>query len=534
MSDTLIITFQSQLSIVMETILKSAMFEITKLVEDSFVEEVGHAKQEVELLMRRLQFYESKLKERERRVRCVDCGKATANGERTAEPPAEALSGTDTLCFSLSLREQSGKRPPLSEVRRSAESLDSCTPTETHTLTQKKANTLEPSGKQDSTSNTTVQIPQHVLQKFLPSAAVTGIHEQHCANSKPRESHHKTPGIDFTPSKEIDLTQSRLTQSSAEEDEGGEQASSPPCPAVKSEHEPDPVPIKEEEEMLPVWDCTDDSGPAESHQNHRDIGGSWNREETQVDNFPNLTTLNMPDPTSYLMSLSVKCNPEMSEGIKTEPSQSVHFALAPIPETSGSLEQIENGHLRSLNRQSFPEGLLVPQELCPGEKVFLPVPPPDHFPQNQRLHMHTEKPHSCIHCGKSFAQVGHLKVHMLTHKGKKPLSCPQCNKTFVHNFELKVHQRQHSGERPHVCTHCGKGFTRLSNFKQHQNIHTREKLFSCTHCGMRFNRSTHLRVHLRRHSRVGKSCNCHQCGKTFVCLKQLKGHLLKVHGTVMN
>ena len=93
MSATHILISQPQLSIVMETLLKSAMFEITRLVEDSFVEEVGHAKQEVELLMRRLQFYESKLKERERRVRCVDCGKATANGERTAEPPAEALSG---------------------------------------------------------------------------------------------------------------------------------------------------------------------------------------------------------------------------------------------------------------------------------------------------------------------------------------------------------------------------------------------------------------------------------------------------------
>lgn len=93
MSDTLVVTFQSQLSIVMETILKSAMFEITKLVEDSFVEEVGHAKQEVELLVRRLQFYESKLKEREKRARCTDCGKSMASGERPAEQPAEPLSG---------------------------------------------------------------------------------------------------------------------------------------------------------------------------------------------------------------------------------------------------------------------------------------------------------------------------------------------------------------------------------------------------------------------------------------------------------
>ncbi|XP_072534534.1 uncharacterized protein [Salminus brasiliensis] len=308
MSDALIVTFQSQLSIVMETILKSAMFEITKLVEDSFMEEVGHAKQEVELLMRRLQFYESKLKEREKRVRCVDCGKTPASGEETAEQPADAHPGADTLCFSLSLREQSGKRPPFSEVWRSAEGLDPCPPTETHAHTQKTTDSPEQSRMQDSATNTTVQLPQHVLHKLLPDSAVTGIHE-HCAGSKPRESHCTTPGIDFIPNNEIDLTQSnRLMQSSAEEDGAGELTSSPPCSAVKLEHEPDPVPIKEEEEMLPVWDCTDDSGPAESDQTRRDIGGPWNHEETQLaqqhpSNHP--TELDKVHPTSRQRTFSV-------------------------------------------------------------------------------------------------------------------------------------------------------------------------------------------------------------------------------------
>ncbi|XP_015463049.3 zinc finger protein 500 isoform X1 [Astyanax mexicanus] len=558
MSDALIVTFQSQLSIVMETILKSAMFEITKLVEDSFMEEVGHAKQEVELLMRRLQFYESKLKERERRVCCVDCGKTPSSGEKRAEQPAEAHPGADTLCFSLSLREQSGKRPPFSEVWRSAEGLDSCPPPETHTqphapthaqtqapaqaqthtqahvLTQKKTDTPEQSRKQDSVTNTSVQLPQHVLQKLLPNPAVTGNHE-HCSSSKPRESHqHKTPGIDFIPSNEIDLTQSnRLMQSIAEKDVAAELSCSPPSPAMKLECEPDLLPIKEEEEMLPVWDCTDDSGPAESELNRRDLGGPWNHEETQVDNFPNLTTVNMPDPTSYLMSYSVKCNPGMSEGIKDEPGQSVHLAVASFPETSSSLEQFESGPF-----QSFPQGVMVPQELGSDGRGYPPVSPPHHSPQNERLqvcdNLRIKKPHSCVNCGKSFARVGHLRVHMLTHKGKKPFSCLQCNKTFVHNFELKDHERQHTGERPYVCGHCGKSFTRLGNFKQHQNIHTQERLFNCNYCGMTFKRSTHLRVHLRRHSRAGKSCPCRQCGKTFVCVKQLKGHLMKVHGTTMN
>ncbi|XP_053088484.1 uncharacterized protein si:ch73-109d9.1 isoform X2 [Pangasianodon hypophthalmus] len=272
MSDTLIVTFQSQLSIVMETILKSAMIEITRLVEDSFMEEVARGKQEVELLLRRLQFSESKLKEREKRVRCTDCGRVTAGGEKTTEKPAETLTGEDALCFRLSLREQSEKRPQFSEVWRSTESLGSYRTTETHSDKEKNINALEKRGKQESTSNTEVQHPQCI------SAAVPRTHEA-CSNPKPRESHCETPVMDFTPSKDIDLAQSRTIQSATEEDVVGELALSPSYPTVKSEHHPDPVAIKEEEEMLPVWDCGDDCASAETDQNHP---GSWNRDETQM------------------------------------------------------------------------------------------------------------------------------------------------------------------------------------------------------------------------------------------------------------
>lgn len=77
MSDSLLLTFQTQLSGVMETILRSALCEITRLVEGSFLEEIGRGKQEAEVLRRRLQILETKLGERERvkRVRCTDCGR---------------------------------------------------------------------------------------------------------------------------------------------------------------------------------------------------------------------------------------------------------------------------------------------------------------------------------------------------------------------------------------------------------------------------------------------------------------------------
>lgn len=71
-----IVTFQSQLSGVMETVFKAAMYEITRLVEDSFMEEVTRCREQVESLKRRLKWSENRRKEREgdRRGRCVDCG----------------------------------------------------------------------------------------------------------------------------------------------------------------------------------------------------------------------------------------------------------------------------------------------------------------------------------------------------------------------------------------------------------------------------------------------------------------------------
>ncbi|XP_060728935.1 uncharacterized protein LOC132847556 isoform X2 [Tachysurus vachellii] len=272
MSDALVVTFQSQLSVVMETILKSAMIEITRLVEDSFMEEVARGKQEVELLLHRLQFSESKLKEREKRVRCTDCGRATGSGERIAEKPAETLAGEDALCFRLSLREQSEKRPQFSEVWRSTESLSSYRTPETHSDKEKNINALEKRGKQESTSNTEMQHSECVNTPIVRTQEI-------CSNPQPRESHCKTPVMDFTPTKDIDLAQSQTAQCATEENRVGELAQSPSYATVKSEHRPDPVAIKEEEEMLPVWDCGDDCTPAETDQN---LAGSWNPDETQT------------------------------------------------------------------------------------------------------------------------------------------------------------------------------------------------------------------------------------------------------------
>ncbi|XP_010894045.1 uncharacterized protein LOC105025212 [Esox lucius] len=71
-----IVSFQYQLSGVMETVLKTAVHEITRLVENGFLKEVTRSKQEEDVLRKKLQQWEQRWRdqEEERRGTCVRCG----------------------------------------------------------------------------------------------------------------------------------------------------------------------------------------------------------------------------------------------------------------------------------------------------------------------------------------------------------------------------------------------------------------------------------------------------------------------------
>ncbi|KAI1888611.1 hypothetical protein AGOR_G00186940 [Albula goreensis] len=99
MSDA-VLAFHSQLSVVMETVLKAAVFEITRLVEVSFVEEMTQSRQEVEALKQRLQRSERRLmaREGERGARCQDCGKAAVSREASEKAGQRTHSGVEDGC----------------------------------------------------------------------------------------------------------------------------------------------------------------------------------------------------------------------------------------------------------------------------------------------------------------------------------------------------------------------------------------------------------------------------------------------------
>ncbi|KAK2909110.1 hypothetical protein Q8A67_004947 [Cirrhinus molitorella] len=288
MSEALFITFQSQLSVVMETVLKSAMFEITRLVEDSFLEEVGHRKQEVEVLKRRLQVSESKLREKERewerrKTRCPDCGRTGDSSSRDESQPVETVRGADSLCLGPSLRDQSTNHPTLTEELWTArQHLESTKQTTAHLQTKEKNDAHRQNAKEIITPNSSAQIPQDFLQRLLGNSAV---HSESTSDFKPRVSDLDKSEKNFTHEKEMDSNNSRLLQSPVAQDAHEDLLPSSPNGGVKTETELDLLPVKEEEEMVPVWDSInrDDGCHAEmADPSQGELRGPCDQEEIQT------------------------------------------------------------------------------------------------------------------------------------------------------------------------------------------------------------------------------------------------------------
>ncbi|XP_036372565.1 uncharacterized protein LOC118769543 [Megalops cyprinoides] len=257
-----ILTFQVQLSGVMETVLKSAMYEITRLVEDSFLEEVARSKQEVESLRQRLQWWESRRREREGggRARCADCGRAGVprEGAHITTPPA----------------------PPGAEGRSAAAFTKRCSEQE-----HSEQDTAPPAGQRLT--------EQQGRQRAGETCGFYTAGSQHCAGSgghldsergawtafKLGDSDTETEG----PGSSYTAEQKAASPSAGPAAEGAADSVSPlHCLSVKSEGDaPHSVAVKEEAEIQPV--CGEEIRADLAHTRHRRHTEPWDTGDMQAE-----------------------------------------------------------------------------------------------------------------------------------------------------------------------------------------------------------------------------------------------------------
>ncbi|XP_055765468.1 zinc finger protein 628-like isoform X3 [Salvelinus fontinalis] len=532
MMSAAIITFQSQLSGVMETVLKSAMYEITRLVEDSFLEEVSRSREQVESLKTRLQWSENR--EGGQRGKCGDCGRAGKEGE-------EISLGTS----------QTGveRGRGLKQEKVQGEEWSSCggVAGETTFNDLEEAEATSPKRTSESTEVTGQKLDSLLKEEALHNTELQERWE-FCLD--------EADGLDVSgPSKSF--IQQELQQCQDEWGSSLDQRPEPPGPEGDQRKPIDPLyrPHYSMEELggdfeksgydslssgghlidmegldrLPgspsrlgalsygaVGHYQVNLGGSEGgdHHHRSHMPGSHQRRREQVES---------PTPPPHPVVGDLNCLLINEEGYLQD--SSVLYPEHGVPESGNraghrGLTSIHSGSSAHNNTES-------------------PDDAADDFGHSLNLRDCSQEQvtggggrrHACTQCTMSFPDSGSLKSHKQTHKTGRglssasgpPYSCTQCGKTFTQACNLKVHQRVHQAEGLHLCSHCSKGFTSFSDLKRHKCSQTTDKPYCCSICGNKFSRLWNLKLHQRIHTQE-KPHRCTMCDKSFTRVDILKVH----------
>ncbi|MFT7807789.1 hypothetical protein Z043-124141 [Arapaima gigas] len=492
-----IAAFQSQLSGLMETVFKAAVYEIVRLVEDSFVEEVSRTREQVEALRKRLQWAEGRRRGREV-TRCAQCGMAAAGVSHTGGAQGSGLKqeggseGRWSSCIRENMEPPAVRGPEqeavptavvapevgvVSETHRAASVLSGCCP-ECHCVTcvlcspgteepgsvcLRRRDFREVLDTQCSPPVVTDQwvgtsllytppppIPRHTVKRLSPEGAPRCTSMTQTTGGQQRTALALggcSPQVKPRPVAEH-LSTSRSPHCKLQSDLG------------------DPLFIKQEEEgHLAEWD-----GAARSEDAVVQEKRCGERQ----------ATVNIRSGTELDMSSSEHVSRALSACLKrAEPQLQVGGQKHASPGTPVSVTLTVSG-----GKDPPTEGPGGVYRKCAvtgkSGEGHTGVCIPDRRLGCVHVGKAGRTPHSCGQCGKSFSHSCHLKAHQQIHTGERPFVCTLCGRSFTKLSNLKAHRRVHTGERPYVCTACGKCFTQKCNLKRHQRIHAAHTLLACT------------------------------------------------------